>query len=312
MDVGGTKVALRLERNGAAVGARRWQTVFHWPETGGVAADMAALANALKELPGSSGDPVTSVGVALPATLDTEGRVLGWPNRPTWQGLDLQRQLGALLPGVQVRVADDGDLAALAEARAAGCRDLVHLGVGTGIGGGVILDGVMRPGTARGSCEVGHVIVDHRAGEPCDCGRRGCVQSLSSGRAVLRRASRLRGVQVDFGDLLAAWTTRETWATRVVGEGASALAAAATSLAELTHPDVITIGGGFATALPGYVDEVATHFISLRRPTGPAPRLRPAALGALSSLDGATLLARGVGVNTAPEDSRAAVTADAR
>ncbi|MFI0542617.1 ROK family protein [Streptomyces sp. WSLK1-3] len=298
MDVGGTKVALRLERSGAAVGARPWQTVFRWPESGGAAADMAALADALAAVPGRAGDPVTSVGVALPAALDTGGRVLGWPNRPSWQGLDLQGQLEALLPGAQVRVADDGDLAALAEARAAGCRDLVHLGVGTGIGGGIVLDGVMRPGTARGSCEVGHVIVDHRVGEPCDCGRRGCVQSLSSGRAVLRRASRRRGEEVDFDSLLAGWAARETWAAEPIGESASALAAAATSLAELTHPDVITVGGGFAASLPGYVDEVAARFSALRRPTGPAPRLRPAALGALSSLDGALLLARGIGLNT--------------
>ncbi|MFF7542902.1 ROK family protein [Streptomyces canus] len=297
MDVGGTKVALRVERSGAAVGARPWQAVFRWPETGGAAADMAALADALAAVPGSAGDPVTSVGVALPAALDTGGRVLGWPNRPSWQGLDLHRQLGVFLPGAQVRVADDGDLAALAEARAAGCPDLVHLGVGTGIGGGVVLDGVMRPGTARGSCEVGHVIVDHRAGEPCDCGRRGCVQSLSSGRAVLRRASRRLGEEVDFDRLLAGWAARETWAAETIGESASALAAAATSLAELTHPDIITVGGGFAASLPGYVDEVRTRFTALRRPTGPAPRLRPAALGALSSLDGALLLARGIGLN---------------
>jgi kanosamine 6-kinase len=298
MDVGGTKVALRLERSGAAVGARPWQAVFRWPESGTAAADMAALAEALAAVPGCAGDPVTSVGVALPAALDTGGRVLGWPNRPSWQGLDLHRQLGAFLPGAQVRVADDGDLAALAEARAAGCRDLVHLGVGTGIGGGVVLDGVMRPGTARGSCEVGHVIVDHRAGEPCDCGRRGCVQSLSSGRAVLRRASRRLGEEADFDRVLAGWAARETWAAETIGESASALAAAATSLAELTHPDIITVGGGFATSLPGYVEEVRTRFTALRRPTGPAPRLRPAALGALSSLDGALLLARGIGVNT--------------
>ncbi len=297
IDIGGTKVALRLERSGAAVGATPLRTTFQWPAEGDVAADMKALASAIDELRRPPGDPVMSVGVALPAALDPDGRVRGWPNRPSWQGLDIRRQLAAFLPAAQVRVADDGDLAALAEARAAGCRDLVHFGVGTGIGGGVILDGVMRPGTARGSCEVGHVIVDHRAGARCDCGRHGCVQSLSSGRATLRRAAELLGGQVEFARLRDAWTAREDWAVEVVTAGASALAAAATSLAELTHPDLITVGGGFAATLPGYVEEVTAHFRALRRPTGPAPEIRPAALGALSSLDGAVLLARGVGVN---------------
>nr|AKQ19036.1 kanamycin kinase protein [Streptomyces rosa] len=296
IDIGGTKVALRLERSGAAVGAAPLGETFPWPAEGDVAADLRALAAAVDGLRRPPGDPVVSVGVALPAALDARGRVRGWPNRPSWAGLDIRRHLAAFLPAARVRIADDGDLAALAEARAAGCRDLVHLGVGTGIGGGVVLDGVMRPGTARGSCEVGHVIVDHRTGAVCDCGRRGCVQSLSSGRAALRRAAELLGGPVEFARLRDAWTAREDWAVEVVTTGASALAAAATSLAELTHPDVVTVGGGFAAALPGYVDEVSARFDALRRPSGPAPEIRPAALGALSSLDGAALLARGVGV----------------
>lgn len=296
IDVGGTKVALRLERSGAAPGALPRQTVFEWPRDGGVAADMDALAAGLAALRRPPGDPVTSVGVAVPAACDAGGRVLGWPNRPAWQGLELGHRLGALLPGAEIRVADDGDVAALAEARAAGCRDLVHFGVGTGIGGGVILDGVMRPGAARGSCEVGHVIVDHLSGARCECGRVGCLQSLASGRASLRRAARLRGRAVEFTELRAAWTDRAEWAVDVVTTGAAALAAGVMSVAELTHPDLVTIGGGFATALPGYVDEVASHTSALHRHAGPAPEIRAAAGGSLSSLDGAALLARGVGL----------------
>ncbi|MER6632390.1 ROK family protein [Streptomyces sp. NPDC000987] len=295
IDIGGTKVALRLERSGAAVGAPPQETRFTWPSEGGAAADLEALASALAALRRPSGDPVTAVGVALPAAVDADGRVRGWPNRPAWQGLDVRRRLSALLPGAQVRIADDGDLAALAEARAAGCRDLVHFGVGTGIGGGMVLDGVMRPGTARGSCEVGHVVVDRSGGARCDCGRHGCVQALASGRATLRRAARALGRPVDFDELRQAWTGREKWAVETVTAGASALAAAAVSLAELVHPEVITVGGGFAAGLPGYVDRVADHVGALRRPAGPSPEVRAAALGALSSLDGALLLARGTG-----------------
>ncbi|MEU5314979.1 ROK family protein [Streptomyces sp. NPDC021562] len=300
IDMGGTKVALRLERNGAAVGAPAQQTVFTWPHEGGVAADMDALAAALTALPRPPGDPVTSVGTALPAALDTEGRVSGWPNRPHWQGLDIRRRLTALLPGARVRIADDGDLAALAEARAAGCRDLVHFGVGTGIGGGMVLDGVLRPGTARGSCEVGHVVVDHRGDARCDCGRYGCVQALASGRATLRRATRALGRPVGFAELRQAWTDRAEWAVETVTTGASALAAAVVSLAELVHPEIVTIGGGFAAALPGYVTEVAARTEALQRPTAPTPTLRPAALGALSSLDGALLLSRDIGTAAPP------------
>ncbi|MEW1780411.1 ROK family protein [Streptomyces sp. NPDC086777] len=304
IDIGGTKVALRLERNGAAVGAPAQQTVFTWPGEGDVAADLAALAEALATLRRPAGDPVTSVGAALPAALDTEGRVAGWPNRPHWRGLDVRRRLAGLLPGARVRVADDGDLAALAEARAAGSRDLVHFGVGTGIGGGMVLDGVLRPGTARGSCEVGHIVVDHSGDARCDCGRLGCVQALASGRATLRRAGRALGRPVGFAELRQAWADREGWAVETVTAGASALAAAVVSVTELVHPEIVTVGGGFAAALPGYVTEVAARTEALHRPTAPAPALRPAALGALSSLDGALLLARDIGTD-GPSPDRA-------
>ncbi|WP_058042925.1 ROK family protein [Streptomyces roseifaciens] len=290
IDLGGTKVAIRLE---PGAGAEAAQSVFRWPAVGGPAADLTALAAAVEALRRApADDSVTAVGVAVPATLDASGRVRGWPSRPSWRGLDLVRALTGLWPEAEVRLGDDGDLAALAEAGAAGCPDLVHLGVGTGIGGGIVLGGVIRPGTERGSCEVGHMIVD-RAGERCDCGRHGCVQSVASGRAVLRRAARRRGHDVGFDALREAWQSAEPWALETVGESAAALAAAVVSLCELVHPRLVTIGGGFAAGLPGYVEEVAHRVRQLERPEGPEIHLRPAALGALSSLDGAVLLARG-------------------
>ncbi|MET9678269.1 ROK family protein [Streptomyces sp. NPDC006482] len=291
IDVGGTKVALRLERQDAPDGEGTRQTVLRWPEPAALGTDLAVLAEAVAAVGIDPDDPVTSVGVAMPATLDRAGRVRGWPNRPFWQGLDLGEALAELLPGATVRTADDGDLAALAEADAADCRDLVHIGVGTGIGGGIVLDGRISPGTARGSCEVGHLIVD-RAGERCDCGRHGCVQSVASGRAVLRRASARLDRPVDFDELRTAWLDSTAWAVEVVTDGADAVATAIVGLCELTHPQLVTVGGGFAAGLPGYVDAVTRRAAELARPAGPDVRIAPAALGGMSSLDGAVLLAR--------------------
>ncbi|MFB7515239.1 ROK family protein [Streptomyces sp. NPDC056144] len=291
IDVGGTKIALRLEYADSATGEiRTREVVRRWSESATLDTDLATLAEAVAAV-ADPVVPVASVGVAMPATLDRDGRVRGWPNRPFWQGLDLAEVLAELLPGATVRTADDGDLAALAEADAAGCRDLVHIGVGTGIGGGVVLDGRISPGTARGSCEVGHLIVD-RAGERCDCGRRGCVQSVASGRAVLRRASACRGRVVGFDELRTAWLESQPWAVKAVTESADAVATAAVGLCELTHPQFVTIGGGFASGVPGYVDEVARRAKELSRPAGPEIRVVPALLGGTSSLDGAVLLAR--------------------
>lgn len=287
MDVGGTKVAIRLEGDGA----QPYETTFRWRDGDGPRADMRALSACLEEVRARWNGPIAAAGVAMPASLDRAGRVTTWPNRPGWAGLDLHSELRSMLPGTAVDCADDGDLAALAESRAADYDDIVYLGIGTGVGGGVVLGGKLCPGTGRGSCEIGHLIVD-RSGARCDCGRQGCVQAFSSGRAILRRAARLREEPVEYRDLLEGWQDRAPWAVMAVDEGCAALAAAVASANELFRPTVFIIGGGFADGLPGLIPAIERHTHRLARNGHPVPRIRPALLGGLSSLSGAMLLAR--------------------
>ncbi|WP_276204622.1 ROK family protein [Amycolatopsis vancoresmycina] len=290
MDIGGTKVAFRFE-HGEPGAAEEFS--FAWPEPGpDAAADLRLLgAEAARTLPR---ERITAVGVSVPATLDGTGRVLAWPMRPSWTGVDFGAALRSLFPGVPVRAADDGDLAAIAEAKAAGCADLVYFGVGSGIGGGIVLDGRSWPGFERASCELGHVVVD-RAGARCDCGRRGCVQALASGPATLRRATRLRGSPVTPAQLRAGLGAGEPWAVAAVTESARALAVAVVSAGELCAPAATVIGGGFAAGVPDFVPLVAGEVRRLARPgRRPAP-VRPAVLGGLSSLHGAVAAARELG-----------------
>ncbi|MEU6076743.1 ROK family protein [Micromonospora sp. NPDC047074] len=286
VDVGGTKVALRAE----AAGRPAYESSFRWPRDADPAADLAALAAEVDRLRDTWG-PVAAVGVAMPATTDPAGIVTTWPGRPGWAGLDLAGALRRVFPGAATAVADDGDLAALAEARHAGRDDVVYLGVGTGIGGGVVLAG--RPVPGRSSAEVGHMIVA-LDGERCDCGRRGCLQSIASGPATLRRAGAARGAEVGFDDLRAGLDEGVAWAVDAVDASCRALAAAVVSLGELLDPALAVVGGGFAAGLPGFVPLVAERARAAGRPGRPAPPVRAAALGALSSLHGAVELARGL------------------
>ncbi|MGW1816046.1 ROK family protein [Streptomyces sp. NPDC002125] len=286
--MGGTKVALRVEDGG---GTRWLESDLRWQTSSDSARDWKQLTCSVESLCSAWGEPIRSVGVAMPATLDGGGRVSVWPGRPHWAGLGLRDALAELFPGAGVRIADDGDLAALAEAERAGCRNLVYLGVGTGIGGGVVVDGRPLPGAGRGSCEVGHIVVE-REGARCDCGRNGCVQALSSGPATLRRAARIRGGPVDYEALRDGYASGAAWAVAAVAESGAALAAAAVSLCELTRPELVLIGGGFAAGLPQLVPAVAAHTRALARPGSPPVPVRPAALGGLSSLYGAVSLAR--------------------
>jgi len=230
----------------------------------------------------------------MPATVDRNGRVSRWPTRPHWAGLDLASFLAGLIDGGTVRWADDGDLAAIAEASAAGCDDLVYLGVGTGIGGGIVAGGSRFPRSDRGSCEIGHVVID-RSGPECDCGRQGCLQAVASGPATLRRAAAMRGGTVSFAELKLALLEASDWARAAVTETCAALAAAVVSLDELIHPDRFVIGGGFAAELADFIPLVAGQTAELVRAGQAVPVVTESTLGGLASLHGAELLARGLG-----------------
>ncbi|GII84198.1 kanosamine kinase [Sphaerisporangium siamense] len=287
IDIGGTKVAARMEVGNAAYEAEaRWPPYAPDPER-----DLAVIGDLVERL--GPRDRCAAVGVSSAATVDGGGRVVAWPNRPSWIGFDLvaalRCRLGTLIDGAPVRVADDGGLAALAEARACGCPDLAFLGVGTGVGGGLVLDG--EPFAGGAAVELGHMVV-HPGGPACSCGRDGCLQATASGPATLRRAAARRGGTVTAEDLVSAAVRGEDWAAATIAETATALAFAVVSLTEIVRPRRVHIGGGFGAAAPGLVPGVAAHVAALARTGRPVPVVAPAALGPRASLLGALLHAR--------------------
>ncbi|MFX0579446.1 ROK family protein [Nocardia nepalensis] len=287
IDVGGTKTALRAQTDGGVVQDR----VFHWAARG-VEADLAQLSREVGLLRGQLSTGFDSVGVGLPATLDSNGVVSAWPNRPEWVGLDIHRVFRELFGGVPIRFADDADLAALAEAEAGGSDRLFYIGVGTGVGGGMVIGGVSAGIADTGSFEIGHLITD-ADGPGCRCGRRGCLQATASGPATLERAGRLRGAPVTFAELRSGVIGEEQWAVQSVDLTCHRLAVAITGVNELLHPDVVVVGGGFAAGLPHFVARIDAHVRTLARPGVPStPSIRESRFGGLSTLHGAVALAR--------------------
>jgi kanosamine 6-kinase len=280
IDIGGTKVAF-IDDNGT-------RSAFTWPEGATAAHDLELFLTHAKPFAATA----RGVGVAFPGALDADGRVLAWPSRASWTGTDFLGLLRETFPHARVQVGDDGDLAALAEADHAGSGDLLYVGVGTGIGGGLVIGGRPCPGLGRGSCELGHVVID-RAGARCVCGRRGCVQAEASGPAILSRAAKMLGMTVSFADLVAGVRAGSGWAVDAISHACDALATAVLTVTELVRPDVVVVGGGFADGVPGFVETLAARTVALARPGVPAPSVRPAVHGGDSSLYGALLAARG-------------------
>ena len=202
-----------------------------------------------------------AAGIGFGGPVDTRtGRVRVSFLRSGWEGRPLGRLMAERL-GVTTWLANDADAGGLGEARFGAGREatsLLYVNVGTGVGGAVILDGRLHVGATSSAGEIGHMVV-MPGGPRCECGKRGCVQALSSGTAIARHAREmLAGGEVE--SALSARAPEEITGTQVgeaavagdetalaaVGTAAEWLGLALANAAQLFDPERIVVGGGVA------------------------------------------------------------------
>ena len=311
IDLGGTKIqAVVVDADSAVLGQARHPT----PTSGGPADVAAALAAALREAAQAAAtepSALQGVGVGSPGAIDADaGTVSGARNLPGWKGtyplaVALGEQLGTPVHlGNDVQVATDAEVA-LGAGR--GFRSLLGVFWGTGVGGGIVLDG--KPWLGRGAAgELGHVVIKHD-GRRCPCGRRGCLEAYA-GRAALEARAREKhadGRKTDLFELMERHErTRLTsgiWAralergdklaSELIDEAVAALGAGIASAVNLLDCEAVVIGGGlgvrFGEPMVGRIaDAMRPHLFVDERP----PVVRLAALGDLGGAIGAALLAR--------------------
>jgi len=306
VDVGGTKVAAGLvDEQGTILARTRRPTPSTNPDD--VEETIAAVVDELRV-----GREVVGVGIGAAGFVDDErSRVLFAPNL-TWRDEPLRDEVSARI-GLPVVVENDANAMAWGEYRFGAGRGEQHLAavtVGTGIGGGLVLDGRLHRGRFGVGAEFGHVMVVPD-GRRCGCGQRGCWEQYCSGRALLHEAREIADVQREYGaTLLALGRGRPegiqavdvTWAAqggdpaaldcfaevgRWLGQGLADLAA-------LLDPGVFVIGGGVADAGELLLAPARVEFA--RRltagPYRPHAWIRLAELGNEAGLVGAADLAR--------------------
>ncbi len=145
-----------------------------------------AVAEVVAQLDGALGTANAPVGVGAPGMVDRVGRLCFAPNLPQAHGVDWTALIGERLPGRPVLIENDANFAVLAEHRLGAARGYDHVvmvTLGTGIGGGIVIDGRVQVGSAGFAGEIGHMVVDP-AGPPCPCGRRGCWERFASGAGL--------------------------------------------------------------------------------------------------------------------------------
>jgi glucokinase len=308
IDLGGTKIqTVVVDGNNKVRGEARSPT----PSAGGppdVAAAMAAaMRDAAAEAKAEAGE-LEGVGVGAPGDADPNGFVSAASNLPGWEGSfpladRLQQDLGC-----PVRVGGDVQVATEAEFRlGAGKPYGSILGVfwGTGVGGGLVLDG--RPWTGRGNAgEIGHMVVK-RGGARCPCGRRGCLEAYAGRGAMEERARREHedGTKTDLFKIMerrgddrlksGVWEEAikagDKLATRLIDRALKALGAGIASAVNLLDPEAVIVGGGLGTRFgPPYVERIEKrmhkHLFVDDRP----PAIHVAELGDLGGAIGAALL----------------------
>jgi glucokinase len=311
MDLGGTKIlASAVDRRGRIRAEAKLRTQ---PEGGpdAVVERMGQAARAAVEKAGLKWRNLRGVGVGAPGPLDpVRGIVHNTPNLPGWQDFPLVSRLSEIL-GVPVFVENDVNLGTLGEyalGAGQGVRDLVGVFVGTGVGGGLVLDGKLRSGFRHAAAEVGHMIV-LADGPVCGCGKRGCLESVASRTAMVRdielgiasgRETLIPALtdggqkRLTSGILARAHREGDPLVTEVLGRAQWYLGLQTASLVNLLDPEMIVFGGGVVEALGEEFMEpirVTARQYFIQQDGAEKVQIVPARLGDNAGVLGAAVLA---------------------
>ena len=269
IDIGGTKIAVVLgsesEDGGIVVHARRETPTRDARDPKTALSRIVELARETVAATGTPPHQVAAAGISCGGPLDAErGLILSPPNLPGWDRIPIVRELESAL-GVPVRLMNDADAGAVAEHRygaGRGCRHLVFLTFGTGIGAGLILNGELYTGASGGAGEIGHVRLAEWG--PPGHGKCGSVEGFASGGGISAlatlavAAARQRGgasvlLPLPEGELTAkvvfdAAAAGDALARSVVETAGEQLGRALAILVDVLSPEVIILGGIFGRA----------------------------------------------------------------
>ena len=256
IDIGGTKIeAAALEADGTIRLRRRLPTPpgdYH-----GIIAAVKALVTDIEAELG----PVESVGAGIPGTLSPATGLVKNANSTCLIGRSFDRDLAIAL-GRPVRLANDANCFALSEAvdgAAQGARVVFGVILGTGVGGGIVIDGRVLTGINAIAGEWGHSPLpwpqdDERHGAPCYCGKQGCTETFLNGAGLSRAYEAVAGCPDEAAAIATRAEAGEPAAVAALARYADRLARALATVINLLDPDIIVLGGGLGQIRALYRD----------------------------------------------------------
>ena len=257
IDLGGTNVAAAaVDQAGTILGKASLPTPRGAER---VAGQMAAAVEAAAQAAGVTVAGAEAVGVGSPGAIDPENGVVDFWANLDFENVPLAAMVGERL-GKPVYLENDANAAALGEYAAGagkGSRSLVLITLGTGVGGGAVLDGRLYTGFNHAGLEVGHMVIEH-GGRPCTCGRLGCFEAYCSATALIRRTRQVMEEERDSllwqiaGDPervngrtpFDAAARGDAAGGKLIDEYIEYLACGVASLVNIFQPEVLCVGGG--------------------------------------------------------------------
>ena len=259
VDIGGTTVKMGLLTESGEI-VEKWEITTDTSDEGkAILPDIAvSIENKIEERQLNKED-IIGIGAGVPAPVTSEGVVNGSANLG-WNYKEVKRELEELT-GLRAEIGNDANVAALGEmwkGGGAGEKNMIMVTLGTGVGGGVIIDGRVLVGQNGAGGEIGHLCVNYEETDKCGCGNKGCLEQYASATGIVRLAKKKLGKEVrptilkkedvTAKDVFDAVKAGDEVAKEIAVEFGIYLGHALANLAAVTDPAVFVIGGGVSKA----------------------------------------------------------------
>lgn len=271
VDIGGTSVKLGLfDELGTVID--KWEIPTRTDDSGShILPDIAESIQSKMKEKKIEKDQIAGVGVGAPGPIDNEGVVhcavnLGWGT------FSIRDTLSSLLE-LPVMAGNDANVAALGEmwkGGGLGSRDMIMVTLGTGVGGGIIINGRMLTGSTGAGGEIGHVHVEDNETQACNCGNYGCLEQYSSATGITRLANKLleksdkdsllRTGEVSAKAVFDAVKEKDALAIEVAKQFGKYLGDCLANVSGVVNPEVIVLGGGVSKAGEILIDFIKPNF----------------------------------------------------
>ena len=263
IDLGGTTAKIGLFTTSGAL-LEKWEVATDTSNAGEhILENLAAAILGKMNEQGIQPEQVEGVGIGVPGpVLNSSVVPIVCANLGGWGERNVSAQLSGLLNGLKVLVGNDANVAALGEiwmGAAKGAKNAVMVTLGTGVGGGVVVNGKVIDGVHGAGGEIGHITVNRHETATCGCGKHGCLEQYSSATGVVRCMKKLldenpdtpcvlRGTEFAAKDVFDAARNGDALAAREVDEMSDTLGMALANIASTVDPEAFLVGGGVARA----------------------------------------------------------------